>query len=126
MAGVHIEKFWNDHRNNQKLTLVETFIFTHNILKQELAGTTTPLVPISTEFKTTLVMVILDLRTPQFLSPKKYSKHFHKGVSQKEFKNITCLFKKNRITHLWLRGETKHILEIHPVYSFSKHKHGVV
>ena len=48
------------------------------------------------------MMVILDLRTPQFLSPKKYNKHFHKGVLQKEVKNITCIFNKNRITHLWL------------------------
>ena len=126
MVGVHIEKFWNDHRNNQKLTLLETFTFTHDILKQELAGTTTPLVPISTELKKTLMKVILDLRTPQFLSPKKYHKHFHRGVFKKEFKNITSISNKNRITHLWLGGETKHILEIHPVYSFSKHKHGVV
>ena len=74
------------------------------------------------------MMVILDLRTPQFLSPKKYNKHFHKGVLQKEVKNIniTCIFNKNRIIHLWLGEETKHILEIHLVYSFSKHKHGDV
>ena len=91
-----------------------------------VAGTAAVLVLISIELNTNLVMVILDLRTPQFLSLKKYNKHFHKGVLQKEVKNITCIFNKNRITNLWFGGETKHILEIHLVYSFSKHKRGVV
>ena len=82
------------------ISVVGTFKLMHNILKQQLAGTTTLLDAISIQLKTPLVMIFLDLCTPQFLFSKRYNKHFRKGVLHKEFKNITCIFNENNITHL--------------------------